>query len=638
MRTFYFDTETYPLRPGNAAPKMVCLQYAYDSDEPRVVLAQDAFPILKEALESEDVLLCAHNGGFDAAVTSRAFPELLPAWFKALGQYRGRDTWVREKGIDTRRGTLQLTKPKGYFSLAGCLRRRLGVEVAKGEDTWRLRYALLDGVPVDQWPPEALEYALNDIHYLRRLDLDQLQEGLAQPDEAFQVAAAFALQLASVWGFVVNTDRVNELKAELQTEAATYAQTLTEEGLLVDGVEKKAVVQAKVVELYEKLNKQPPRTKPSKTYPRGQIQADAETIDALYEALKEDAGAIAVLAKNKTVNKLLSTYVQPMVDSFDTTMNCGYNVLVATGRTSSNGSKFKVWNPWWPEGVKSSVEETMGTNVQNWPRRPGIRDCIRAREGHHLISCDYNSLELRTLAQACLWLVGRSTFAKGYNEISDWDPHSYMAGVILGIDYEEALVRKKLDPTFKPYRNIGKEINFSLAGGVGAKTFANTANIEEEVARGYIQKYKEAYPEMVEYFALADYHAKTGTPIRQSVSGRVRGDVTYTSGSNTMFQGLASDLAKYAVWLISRACYCEPDSVLFGSRLLAFIHDEVIVESPEDKSHECALEVERLMCQAGKYFCPDVPIAAEAALMVHWVKKAEPIYEGGRLVPYDLGR
>ena len=57
-----------------------------------------------------------------------------------------------------------------------------------------------------------------------------------------------------------------------------------------------------------------------------------------------------------------------------------------------------------------------------------------------------------------------------------------------------------------------------------------------------------------------------------TLTGRVRGRVGFTQARNTPFQGLAADGAKLALWALIRA----------GYRVVAFIHDEIIVELPEE--------------------------------------------------------
>jgi len=627
------------------------LQAALDVDgaapingEPEIYVGAARRDVLLEALQT-DALIEFHNSPFDLAALAAQYPELTPWLFKALGEGRGRDTLLREQLLAIRAGTLQDNHPKGWWSLAGIAKRRLGVEIAKGEETWRLRYALLDGAPPHQWPAEARQYALDDVTYLRDVSRAQLKEW-TPPDEWLQVAAAFCLQLAAVWGVRVDGPTWHAAQSRLLKDKAAAAAVLDEAGFFRDGKVNKASVQAAVERACAKAGIKPPRTDPTSRHPEGSVKTDADTCETLAE---HDASLTALSAHN-TAGKMLSTYLEPMRFGIDFAMTSRPNALVGTGRTSWGGAKVKEYNPWWPEGVTSKQVTTSGTNMQNWPQGGGIRECIVPRKGFYFASVDYNSLELRTLGQACLWLVGESTFAKGYQADPLWDPHTYFGGRLVGIDYPTALQRKATDKTFKNGpRKVAKAANFSLPGGVGAKRLA--AMFEELYKSGELPKrytveeclaikeeWLTAYPEMRPYFEYAAYLAETGTPLTQFVSNRVRGRVNFSAGANSFFQGLAADLAKRALFYVSQACYCEPSSPLFGSRVVAFIHDELLVEVPIECSSEAGFETSRLMVKAAEEVCPDVPFAAEPALMaLRWSKAAEyKVDDKGRLVPYDL--
>jgi DNA polymerase I-like protein with 3'-5' exonuclease and polymerase domains len=245
-------------------------------------------------------------------------------------------------------------------------------------------------------------------------------------------------------------------------------------------------------------------------------------------------------------------------------------------------------------------------------------------------------------------LIGYSTFAKGYQADPNWDPHTYFGGQLVGITYEEALKRKKEDKSFKKIRAVAKAANFSFPGGVGAKTLHGqfmslyeSGQLEKPYSLDECYAIKDswlaAYPEMKEYFDIAQYHAQTGDPVVMPVSGRVRGGLSFCNAANTWFQGIASDLAKRAFYRVSQASYVESGSPLYGSRPLVFIHDEILAEVPIDKAHEAALEIQRLMSVEGNNVCPDVPILAEAALATRWIKAMEPAYtHEGRLTAWDL--
>ena len=102
-------------------------------------------------------------------------------------------------------------------------------------------------------------------------------------------------------------------------------------------------------------------------------------------------------------------------------------------------------------GRTSSVKP----NLQNPPRKGGIRECFVARHGYYFAFCDYSFIELCTLAQSCLEYFGWSHMADAIN--AGLDPHLDMAASMLGIDYDEAKRRKKADdPQIAEYRQLSK--------------------------------------------------------------------------------------------------------------------------------------------------------------------------------------
>jgi hypothetical protein len=641
--TFRFDTETHLIRPGLLTPKLVILQCALDRDTdsnlapiqlltPNESLKQHTLKFLK----SEDVLWEGHNIAYDLGVLCNTWPELTPYVFKMLSEGRGRDTDIRERLIAIRDGHMQEDNEKS-FGLAELTPKYCG-HVLQKEDTWRLDYALLDGIPVEEWPEEAIRYAKDDVRYLR--EVSRAQNAYYQPpDEWHQVCAAFALQLCAIWGMRADASKVSEQIVKHSAEKQKMWAILMAQEFINPKTGK--VVQKSVKSAIEracaKAGIEVPKTE------KGSIKTNKDTC----ELLKEFDPSLEAISRYNTAGKMLQTYLAPLDFATKYAMTSRPNTLVATGRTSWRGSKLTEYSPYWDKTLKYPKKEVYaGTNLQNFPQMPGIRDCIVPRPGFYFASVDYSSLELRTLGQACLWLVGRSTFAEGYQKDPDWDPHSYFAGELIGIDYQAALKRKVEDKSFKKGpRQVAKGANFSLPGGVGARKLAmmfDKLHKDGELAKQYTveecfeikERYLRAYPEMRDYFELAAYHAESGEPITQLVSQRVRGGVRFTSACNTWFQGLAADLGKRALFYVSRACYVEPNSPLYGSRIVAFIHDEILAEVPIEQSSEAAFEIARLMNKAFSEFCPDVPAASEPALMTYWTKKAEfKLNDQGKLIP-----
>lgn len=645
MTTFYIDTETFPIRPGRGAPKMVCMQHAFTQTRPEISL--------REGMRGDDDVFGAclaatnyiegHNLAYDLAVLCADDPDRIQPVFRALSEQRGRDTMLREQLLSIRRGTFSIDrKTKGFFALGALAKRYLNVEMDKGEESWRLRYALLDGVPVDMWPEDARRYALDDIYLLRRVSASQLAGDYQPPDEWLQVCASFALRLASVWGVRTDPVRLSRLEVGLVERQAVLEGLLNDAGFFRDGSVNKKAVQKAVEDACSRLGRPVPKTA-HQTNP--QTKTDAETLEGLAETA---AGpALTALVEHTGNQKILSTYIRPMKGGVSHAMTSNPSTLVESGRTSWGGGDMKQVNPWWrplPEGDAYDVpEEPNGTNMQNFPRMEGIRDCIVPRPGRWWLSVDYDALEVRTFAQVLLWVVGRSHLAELFQCDPNFDPHTYVASRLEGITYEEGMKRKDTDKKFKKGpRQRAKAAVFGVPGGMGAKKFLlfskQQYGIDMTLEEGMALRefYLDTFPEVRGYFEYLSWLTETGQPFRQFVSGRLRGGVGFTDGCNTGFQGLAADGAKRALWAVTQACYAEPRSPLFGGRVLAFIHDEICSEVRIETAHEAALETVRLMEREMQAVCPDIPIRATPALSTAWVKAAEPRYENGRLTAWDL--
>jgi len=151
------------------------------------------------------------------------------------------------------------------------------------------------------------------------------------------------------------------------------------------------------------------------------------------------------------------------------------------------------------------------------------------------------------------------------------------------------------------------------------------------------------WPEVVDYMSyirdlpeVASDAYGTARLARQVYSGRIRGNCTYTAAANTHFQGLGSDATKHAGFLLSKACYTEPSSPLFGSRIVAYIHDEFLLEVPEGGASEAAEELARLMIIGANKFIPQVPVRTDPLLMRVWSKDAVQCRdESGKIIPWE---
>jgi hypothetical protein len=115
----------------------------------------------------------------------------------------------------------------------------------------------------------------------------------------------------------------------------------------------------------------------------------------------------------------------------------------------------------------------------------------------------------------------------------------------------------------------------------------------------------------------------------ETLTGRIRGCVSFSQARNTPFQGLAADGAKLALWRLLKA----------GYRMTAFVHDEVVIELPlaSDYADE-SRRVEQILCEAmTDTLQSDIPITVDFAVADRWYKQAEAVWDDGRLVPWEPG-
>jgi hypothetical protein len=114
-----------------------------------------------------------------------------------------------------------------------------------------------------------------------------------------------------------------------------------------------------------------------------------------------------------------------------------------------------------------------------------------------------------------------------------------------------------------------------------------------------------------------------------TLTGRIRGRVRYTAARNSPFQGLAADGAALALFALVRE----------GFRVVAFVHDEVLVELPDEGGYVSEAKVRRVeevMCREMEgVLVGGIPVACEAALSRRWDKKAKLVVRDGKVFPWE---
>jgi hypothetical protein len=113
-----------------------------------------------------------------------------------------------------------------------------------------------------------------------------------------------------------------------------------------------------------------------------------------------------------------------------------------------------------------------------------------------------------------------------------------------------------------------------------------------------------------------------------TLTGRVRGRVRYSQARNTPFQGLAADGAALALFALVKG----------GFRVVGFVHDEVLVELPDEGGYvsEAAVKrVEQVMVAEMEQVLGGLPAGVESTVSTRWSKQAKLIVRDGRAVPWE---
>lgn len=637
---------------------MVVGTFADPTGGQEILLREEALDLL-ETLLADDVTLVGANIVYDMAVAVANRPRLLIPVFRAFEQLKILSVDVIEKLRKIACGLNKFDhrfKRKPRYHLAEMVEEYLGeVMTGKkkdkgGQDPWRLRYKELDGIPLADWPAEAYDYAINDAILTAKVFVKQ--QDATYHDAAFkatitdlrrQMMDSWGLYMMRVWGFRTDTLATDMLDKELHEHVDSGLDFLLSVGIYKEKltkkkktglIERKLSKNMKYIEecvtlAYQLKDDVLPMTEGGKgPVKKPKAKTDVETLTA---SLDPTLKRLADIMGDK---KLMDTYVPILRKGAKWPINPSYNVMVDSGRTSS-----------------------AGPNIQNQPRKGGVRECFVPAPGYVYVGCDYHTAELRALAQYCLEVLGVSVMAESFKHTEKYphgkDLHLVMAASLLHISYDEAEARKKTKEV-KEARQLSKVLNFGFPSGLGPQKFidfawatygiklAETNQEAIHVAKGLKAKWMEAFPEMRLFFAHISAQAGNGDKFTfQCIrSNRLRGNVGYNDGCNSGFQSLTADGAKMAVWAVVKESWTGwkwdeeipkgaglGNSPLLGFRPNGFIHDEIIGESPLPLYRQHAKRLAEVMKESMCWFVSDVPVEADAHAMRRWWKDAEPVYD-----------
>jgi DNA polymerase I len=387
------------------------------------------------------------------------------------------------------------------------------------------------------------------------------------------------------------------------------------------------------------------------------------------ELFKDYGVNVIIRKKGEEIESIDAKVLEPQVDKF-TILRPYLEYKAKQKEVSTYGYKWKTYINPVTGRIHTSYKQLMDTsrlssgdkrenkpNMQNLPAGLETRSCFIPEKGNVMIDADYSG-------QETIVLVNHSRepgLIKFYEKGLD-DMHSYIAFLmyknIRSCDIEDISKEtlKHIKTKYPDKRQIAKAAGFAIAYGGNGSTIAKNCNIPKRDGEFVYNSYFESFPVMKKYFDLVFNRAahfghiefnrvtkrKYFFDLEKNDYFRLRDEVTdpyfrimssnpgeslrrYNSAKseiqriaqNYPIQGTSSDITKYAgVLFFKEILYRHWWKIV---KIVNVIHDEFLIECPKEIAEEVKKVLIDCMEQAGKPFCPIVPLKADASIGEYWV-------------------
>ncbi len=204
-----------------------------------------------------------------------------------------------------------------------------------------------------------------------------------------------------------------------------------------------------------------------------------------------------------------------------------------------------------------------------------MRRMFVAPEGSVLVDADYSQIELRILAH----ISGDETMRAAF--ISGEDIHAVTASQVFGVPPEKVT---------GAMRSRAKAVNFGIVYGISAFSLAQDIHVRPYEAKEYMEAYLEKYHGVRDYMKRVVEQAREDGYV-STLFGRRRALPELKSSNfnmrsfgervalNMPIQGTAADVIKLAMVHVADRLRAEG----LKARLILQVHDELIVECPEER-------------------------------------------------------
>lgn len=319
--------------------------------------------------------------------------------------------------------------------------------------------------------------------------------------------------------------------------------------------------------LFERLRLAPPdRTRRTAS---GHYSTSADVL----EAMRGKHAVVDWILEYRELSKLKSTYIDALP----------LQVNPKTGRVHTTYNQ---------AGVITGRIASSDPNLQNIPIRSDlgrqVRKAFIAQPGHKLISVDYSQVELRIAAHMSNDEAMLNAFRAGH------DIHAATAAAIYKVPIEKVT---------KDQRRRAKGINFGLIYGMSAFGLTRYTDLTLAESEDFMEEYFRQFPGIKNYLdgirrtASTQGYVETLLGRRRYFPGLVD-PKNYTTRNreereaiNAPIQGTAADIMKIAMLRVPGAL---KEAGLSGHMLLQ-VHDELVIESPDDEVKRTAEVVREVM-------------------------------------------
>lgn len=271
-----------------------------------------------------------------------------------------------------------------------------------------------------------------------------------------------------------------------------------------------------------------------------------------------------------------------------------------------NTSTGKIHSNYFQLGTATDRLSCTNFNLQQVPHNKLFRECFIPEEGNVFVISDYSQMQIRIAAEYSQDPVMKEIYQK------DEDLHIITASVLTGKDVSDISSEE---------RSLAKALNFGMMFGMGSDSLVNYAwknyrvELTSEQASTFISKFYEKYTG----FKTWQNRISTETSYAsRTMLGRRRlfpGGGNYTQLINTPIQGVEADILKTVLSEL-------PNNLKDTSgKLIATIHDEVIISCKEEEGNTVVKIVKDTMEKACQRFLKTIPVVAEAVIATSWAEK-----------------